>query len=95
VRPDETLAASRALWNRTGFDPASEEALAQVLDRGSMDDWRALYALARDDQALRQRIVHVVAKAPMYLPHFWLAAMERLGEAVDQAAVAPSDGMQA
>jgi len=94
VRPEETLAASRALWNREGFDPTSEEALAQVLDRGSLEDWRALYALARDDQALRRRIVHVVARAPMYLPHFWLAAMQRLGEVVDPAAVAPSDGMQ-
>ena len=94
MKPEQTLAASRALWNRTGFDPASEEALAQVLDRGSMADWRALHALARVDQSLRRRIVHVVARAPMYLPHFWLAAMESLGEVVDQARVAPSDGMQ-
>jgi hypothetical protein len=93
MRPEETLAASRALWNRTGFDPHSEEALAQVLDRGSMEDWRALYALAREDRSLRWRIVRVVALAPMYLPHFWLAAMEGLGEVVDLTRVAPSDGM--
>jgi hypothetical protein len=90
----EELAASRALWNRWEFDLASDEALAQVLDRGSMEDWRALYALARNEQPLRRRIVRVVARAPMYLPHFWLVAMEGLGEAVDLAAVAPSDGMQ-
>lgn len=93
MTPLETLARSRALWNRTRFDLASDEAVAQVLDRGSMDDWRALYALARDDAPLRQRIVQIVGRVPMYLPHFWLAAMKSLGEVVELSAVAPDDGM--
>ncbi len=58
-----------------------------------MDDWRALYALARDDAPLRQRIVQIVGRVPMYLPHFWLAAMKSLGEVVELSAVAPDDGM--
>ena len=35
-----SLAHSRALWNRTHLDLRSDEILAQILDRGSMDDWR-------------------------------------------------------
>ena len=85
---------SRALWNRDGFDLASDEAIAQVLDRGSMEDWRALYVLARTDPLLRGRVISIVARVPMYLPHFWLIAMEALDERVDLAAVAPNDGMQ-
>lgn len=94
MSPLETLSRSRALWNREGFDLASDEALAQVLDRGSMEDWRALYALAKTDAGLRSRIVDAIARVPMYLPHFWLVAMEALGEQVDHAAVAHNDGMQ-
>lgn len=94
MSPLEVLSRSRALWNRTGFDPASDEAIAQVLDRGSMEDWRALYALAKSDPRLRARIISTVARVPMYLPHFWLVAMEALGERVDLSAVAPNDGMQ-
>lgn len=94
MSPLETLSRSRALWNREGFDLASDEALAQVLDRGSMEDWRALYALAKTDARLRTRIIGAVARVPMYLPHFWLVAMEALGEPIDHAAVAPNDGMQ-
>lgn len=94
MSPLETLSRSRALWNREGFDLASDEALAQVLDRGSMEDWRALYALAKTDPRLRTRIIDAVARVPMYLPHFWLVAMEALGERVDHAVVAHNDGMQ-
>ena len=93
MTPLETLAGSRALWNRTHLELDSDEVLAQVLDRGSMDDWRALYALAKADKRLRARITAVVARAPMYLPHFWLAAMAALGESVDLDAVAQNDGM--
>jgi len=89
----ETLERSRALWNRDRFDLGSDEILAQLLDRGSLEDWRALYAIAREDAALRARIVTLVRTVPMYLPHFWLAAMESLGAAVDQHAVARDDGM--
>jgi hypothetical protein len=94
MNPLETLSRSRALWNREGFDLASDEALAQVLDRGSMEDWRALYALAKTDGRLRTRIIDSVARVPMYLPHFWLVAMAALGEHVDHAIVAHNDGMQ-
>lgn len=94
MTPLEVLSRSRALWNRDGFDLASDEAVAQVLDRGSMEDWRALYALARKDPPLRGRIISLVARVPMYLPHFWLVAMQALGEQVDLSAVAHNDGMQ-
>lgn len=94
MTPLETLSRSGALWNRQRFDLASDEALAQVLDRGSLEDWRALYALARADTRLRARIIDAVSRVPMYLPHFWLVAMEALGEHVDHALVAHSDGMQ-
>lgn len=94
MSPFEILSGSRALWNRDGFDLASDEAIAQVLDRGSMEDWRALYSLARTDPRLRARIISIVARVPIYLPRFWLVAMEALGERVDLSAVAHNDGMQ-
>ena len=94
MSPLEVLSRSRALWNRNGFDLASDEAVAQVLDRGSMEDWRALYSLAKTDALLRARIISLIARVPMYLPHFWLVAMQALGEQVDLSAVAPNDGMQ-
>jgi hypothetical protein len=74
----EVLARSAALWNRERFDLRSEEMLAQILDRGSLADWRALYELARADPALRGRIVRIARSVPIYLPHFWLAAMHAL-----------------
>ena len=89
----ETLSGSRALWNRSAFDLRSDEQLAQILDRGSLDDWRALYALAAGDARLRGRIAALVARVPIYLPHFWLAALASLGEAIDWRAVAISDGL--
>ncbi len=89
----ETLSRSRALWNREHFDLASDEVLAQVLDRGSMEDWRALYALCKDDLGLRKRIISIVARVPLYLPHFWLVAMSSLGETIDLQKVAADDGM--
>lgn len=91
----EVLSRSKALWNRERLDLASDEVLAQLLDRGSLEDWRALYSLARTDAGLRARILAVVKRVPMYLPHFWLAAMASLGEAVDGTAVARDDGMGA
>ncbi len=77
-----TLSRSPALWNRCRFELGSDEVLAQVLDRGNMEDWRALYALARNDAALRARIVGIILKVPLPLPRFWLAAMASLGEQV-------------
>lgn len=85
----EDLEHSRALWNRTGFDPESDEALAQILDRGSMADWRALYRRARSDPRLRARIKAIVLTVPVALPRFWLAALAGLGESIDLDAAIP------
>ncbi len=89
----ETLARSKALWNRDCLDLASNEVLAQLLDRGSIEDWRALYTVGREDPKLRKRIAALVERVPMYLPHFWLAAMASLGDQVSYRAVARNDGM--
>jgi hypothetical protein len=94
MTPLEVLAQSKALWNRDRLDLRSDEVLAQVLDRGSLEDWRALYALAKEDAALRARIIDLVRRVPMYLPHFWLSAMTALGETVDHDAVAKDDGIE-
>ena len=84
------LASSVALWNRTRFDLNSDEVLAQILDRGTIDDWRALYALAASDSNLRKRIATVTLHVPLPLPHFWLAALASLGEQVDLSVVLPT-----
>lgn len=86
------LARSRALWNRSHLDLRSDEILAQILDRGTMDDWRALFALASTDPSLRTRIKHVVETVPLPLPRLWLAALASLGEDVDFARTLPSYG---
>lgn len=85
------LETSRALWNRSRLDLGSDEVLAQILDRGEMPAWRELYALARGDAQLRRRIVDVVNRVPLALPHFWLAAMASLGETVDFDRELPRD----
>lgn len=74
---------SRALWNRRSLDLSSDEVLAQILDRGSLQDWRVLYRLAARDRALRVRIQRIVTTVPLPLPRFWLAALASLGELVD------------
>lgn len=79
----EPLARSRALWNRRTLDLSSDEMLAQLLDRGDLSDWRALYRLARTDPDLRKRIHRIVVAIPLPFPHFWLAALASLGEPVD------------
>ena len=79
----------RALWNRDGLDLRSDEILAQILDRGTMADWRELYRLARADAELRARIHRLVLTVPLPLPRFWLAALATLGEAVDFDAAVP------
>ena len=81
--------ASQALWNRCGLDLDSDEVLAQILDRGEMTAWRALYRMARTDERLRARIKTVVLTVPLPLPRFWLAALASLGEAVDLCAEIP------
>jgi hypothetical protein len=83
------METSRALWNRATFDLSSDEVLSQLLDRGSLEDWRALYRLAAGDPVLRGRIKRIVATVPLPLPLFWLAALASLGEAVDWDAPLP------
>ena len=85
----EALARSRALWNRTEVDLSSDEVLAQVLDRGEIAAWRELYRMALSEARLRSRIHHIVLTVPLPLPHFWLAALGSLGEAVDFDAEVP------
>ena len=83
------METSRALWNRIRLDLASDEMLAQLLDRGALSDWRALYRLAANDAALRARLKRIVLTVPLPLPRFWLAALKSLGEPVDWDAPVP------
>jgi hypothetical protein len=84
------LSRSRALWNWTSLDLTNEEQLAQLLDRGTMDDWRELYLLAKESPDLRERLLKVISRVPLPLPHFWLAALAVLGEDVDLSAPLPN-----
>jgi hypothetical protein len=84
------LESSRALWNRERFDLDSDEVLAQLLDRGEIAAWRALYQLAKSDAHLRRRIRHLLLTVPSPLPRFWLAALASLGEQVDYDAPLPA-----
>lgn len=85
----EAIGRSRALWNRDALDLRSDEVLAQLLDRGEMAAWRDLYRMARVDAELRARIHRIVLTVPVTLPHFWLAALDSLGQAVDYGAPVP------
>jgi hypothetical protein len=79
----KAIDSSRAFWNRAAGNLESDEALAQLLDRGEMAAWRELYEIARTDVQLRSRIKRIVLHVPLSLPHFWLAAMASLGEPID------------
>jgi hypothetical protein len=83
------IETSRALWNRSAVDLESDEVLAQLLDRGEVAAWRALYRMARTDPHLRARIKRIVLTVPLPLPHFWLAALASLGEPVEFGAQVP------
>jgi hypothetical protein len=83
------LDRSRALWNRSRATIGSDEVLAQILDRGAMDDWRSLYAMAAADPELRARLRRIVTTVPLPLPRFWLAALASLGEDVDLGVQVP------
>ena len=85
------LSRSGALWNRVSLDLGSDEILAQLLDRGSLEDWRELYALASRDNGLRERVARLVHRAPIGYPGFWLAALASLGEEIDWKAPLPED----
>jgi hypothetical protein len=78
-------------WNRSRLDLASDEVLAQILDRGDLDAWRELYALATADATLRRRILGLVRRVPLPYPFFWLAALASLGEPIDWTMPLPSD----
>ena len=78
-------------WNRTRMDLASDEVLAQVLDRGGLAAWRELYHLAAGDERLRRRILAVVQRVPLPYPAFWRAALASLGEPIDWTVPLPED----
>ena len=62
---EDALETSRALWNRSRLDLGSDEVLAQLLDRGQMIEWRALYSLAKADAQLRSRIKRIILTVPL------------------------------
>ena len=78
-------------WNRSRLDLASDEVLAQVLDRGDVVAWSELYRLASTDATLRRRILGVVRRVPLPFPCFWLAALASLGEDIDWSTSLPRD----
>ena len=81
------LERSPALWNRSRLELESDECLAQILDRGTIEDWREVYRLAAaadaDATRLRSRILRLAAVVPLGFPHLWIAAMRSLGETVE------------
>lgn len=77
------LADSPALWNRTAAELDSDEVLAQVLDLGTVADWRVLYRIARTSPEFRRRILRICRVVPIGYPNFFIAAMGALGEPVD------------
>ncbi len=78
-------------WNRSRLDLASDEVLAQILDRGDIEAWRELYRIASTDVGLRRRIAGVVRRVALPYPAFWLAALASLGEFVDWSMTLPRD----
>lgn len=91
MTPRPSLDQSRALWNRSHLDLRSDEVLAQILDRGALDDWRELYRLAAEDASLRSRILRLCATVPIATPHLFIAAMAALGEIVEPYPDVPRD----
>ena len=87
MEPLEVLARSRALWNRAGLDLNSDETLAQILDRGSIEDWRALYSLmangGEEAACLSARVHALLSRVPIAHPYFWLAVLAGVGQNVD------------
>jgi hypothetical protein len=85
--PLDVLAHSRALWNREKLELGSDEVLAQILDRGSLEDWRALYRLLGEADGgarrLGERIGRLLESVPLPYPHFWRAALASRGFAAD------------
>ncbi len=86
----EAMQRSRALWNRHRLDLRSEETLAQLLEHGELAAGRELYAVARADAALRERLCRVVRRVPLSLGHFWRSALASLGADVDVSEPLPA-----
>ncbi len=90
--PVSVLARSRALWNRSGLDLDSDEILAQVVDRGSLQDWQALYRLLGQGTPgaarLCERLHALLPRVPTAYPGFWRAALASVGFPVDWEAPA-------
>jgi hypothetical protein len=59
------LERSPALLSRSRLDLRGEETVARLLDRGTLDDWRELYRLARRDAELRARLGPIVSSVPL------------------------------
>jgi hypothetical protein len=78
-------------WNRSRLDLASDEVLAQILDRGDLAAWGELYRLAVEDGELRRRIRDLIRAVPLPYPAFWLAALASLGEPIDWTAPLPHE----
>ena len=78
-------------WNRSRLDLASDEMLAQILDRGDLAAWGELYRLAVEDRGLRRRILALIRAVPLAYPGFWRAALASLGEPIDWTAPLPHD----
>jgi hypothetical protein len=87
----DTLGRSAALWNRAYLELESDEVLSQILDRGSLEDWRDLYRLAGRDATLRERLHRLLRRVPLPYPGFWLAALANLGVDVDWSMRFPED----
>ncbi len=85
------LAGSKAFWNRSVVDLRSDEQLAQLMDRGSVEDWAVLRDLALVDAALRSRMREVVERVEIGFPGFWLALLASMGEPVDWNRPLPKD----
>jgi hypothetical protein len=86
-----TLERTVVGWNRGRLDLASDEVLAQILDRGDVEAWRELYRLASTDASLRRRILGVVHRVALPYPGLWLAALASLGEPIDWDLRLPKD----
>lgn len=87
------LSRSRALWNRAGLALESDEVLAQLLDRGELAAWRALYRMAsgegEEEATLRRRILRLCQTVPLSFPHLFIAAMEAIAGPIEPYPVVP------
>jgi len=73
-----------------GLDLASDEALARVLDRGSIEEWRAVYHLLAGNtdasRQLQERIYQILLRVPTARPYVWVTVLTSLGYPIDWTA---------